>query len=378
MITDLLSVTYLLFAGISGIAWLVALVVILLPRPIRSANFLLATVSAVNLATNVLFAADLVMSDRSRWVDYNATLQFVVLPILSTSAYLAFLGVAIDSPVTSWLSRRYAQVTLAIAAAGFVIFCYADAYRVIVPLAQNPGEQITETSAFTIDVNVDTARRIAMGVVLALSLVASLDALRRARGSPQKRQKAKGYLLAFACNDLAALLGALPGFSFTINLAESVGALVLTICFVLFLLRALVRDQLFDFDVKLKWTLKRGTLVAIILGTFFVVSALAEQYLQQFGWVFGGLAVGALLFALRPIERAIDRLADRAMPKTTGTPEYLAQRKHEIYRAAVEEATRGGSVSVKERRLLLRLAGDLEIPADEAMRLESDVLEATA
>jgi hypothetical protein len=104
------------------------------------------------------------------------------------------------------------------------------------------------------------------------------------------------------------------------------------------------------------------------------VSALAEQYLQQFGWVFGGLAVGALLFALRPIERAIDRMADRAMPRTTGTPEYIAQRKHEIYRAAIEDMAADGTVSTKERTALIRLAANLGIDGNDALRIETDVL----
>jgi hypothetical protein len=147
--------------------------------------------------------------------------------------------------------------------------------------------------------------------------------------------------------------------------------------FVLLLARAMLRYQLFDFDLKLKWTLRRGTLAAIILSAFVLATAVAEQYLQQFGWVIGGLAVGVLLFALRPIERAIDRFADKAMPKTTGTPEYLAQRKHEIYRAALEDAMRDGVVSAKERALLLRLAENLSLSGDEAMSIERGVLEAS-
>jgi uncharacterized membrane protein YebE (DUF533 family) len=115
-----------------------------------------------------------------------------------------------------------------------------------------------------------------------------------------------------------------------------------------------------------------------VLAVFFVATAIAEQYLQGYGLVVGGLAIGLLLFAIRPVECAIDRMADRAMPKTTGTPEYLAQRKHEIYRAAIEDAMRDGVVSAKERALLLRLAENLGLTGDESTRIERAVLEASA
>jgi uncharacterized membrane protein YebE (DUF533 family) len=142
------------------------------------------------------------------------------------------------------------------------------------------------------------------------------------------------------------------------------------------LVGAMVRYQLFDFDVKLKRTLKRGALVGVVLVVFFVATAVAEQYLQGYGYVAGGIAIGLMLLALRPIERAIDRMADRAMPKTTGTPEYLAQRKHEIYRAALEDSMADGAVTAKERAVLVRLAKNLELDGNDAMRIEGEVLSA--
>jgi hypothetical protein len=212
-----------------------------------------------------------------------------------------------------------------------------------------------------------------------IGIVATLHAWRVASPGSRARTQARAYAAAFLVMDVAIAsdsLLLLAGLSLPYDLwlvvyiAQSLGILA----GLGLLVRGLLRYQLFDFDLKVKWTLKRGTPVAIILGTFFVVSALAEQYLQQFGWIVGGLAVGGLLFALRPIERAIDRMADRAMPKTTGTPEYLAQRKHEIYRAAIEDSLADGAVTAKERAVLVRLARNLELDGNDAMRIESEVL----
>jgi hypothetical protein len=219
----------------------------------------------------------------------------------------------------------------------------------------------------------------------AYGAVCALSALRRSPRGTIAGNRARAYAIAFVTIDAGLVTTGVPlvlhkvvPYAAPLQYALQYLQILAIAIGVLLVVRGMLRYQLFDFDLKVKWTLKRGTLVAVILGAFFIVTALAEQYLQQLGWVFGGLAVGALLFALRPIERAIDRMADRAMPRTTGTPEYLAARKHEIYRAALEEATRDGAVSTKERRLLLRLSADLGLSAEDAIRIEQHVIEAEA
>jgi hypothetical protein len=215
-------------------------------------------------------------------------------------------------------------------------------------------------------------------VIYLYGLACTLATLARAPRGTLERRRAAGYARAFLVQDACIaieqvffLLPSVPGD------AALTGVTIINACISLslagFLSHAMLRDQLFDFDLKVKWTLKRGSLVAVILGAFFVVSAGAEQYLQQFGWVFGGIAVGALLFALRPMERAIDRLADRAMPRTTGTPEYVAFRKLEVYKAAVESAHETGGISERERASLDRLRAKLSIAEVDARSIEADV-----
>jgi hypothetical protein len=346
-------------------------------------NQLLALYLALRGLSSVLLLA-LVVPDR--WLAFQLAFYSDVVGIFSTVAYLAFVGRAIEVPLTRPLRQAWVIATLFVAAALFAIYYGFDAGNELLVL---PDLDVFGGWAFTIrgPIVIAGAFRI---VAFTFAVVCALVGVLRAPPRSVGRSRAVAYATAFGVLDVTFALGNAPAFATLLDVPlPASNAITIFVIIPFFgtlasfvaiglLVRALLRQQLFGFDLKVKWTLRRGTLVVIILGAFFVVSALAEQYLQQFGWVLGGVAVGALLFALRPIERAIDRMADRAMPRTTGTPEYLAARKHEIYRAALEEATRDGSVSVKERRLLLRLASDLGIPAEDAARLEGDVLEAVA
>jgi hypothetical protein len=216
--------------------------------------------------------------------------------------------------------------------------------------------------------------------VYTFAVASTLDAVRRSSPGSLQRRRAVGYAVAFGLIDSGFLLsipsfdlqyfGAAPASEYaTFNIVST----YVFLAALLVLARTMLRYQLFDLDIKVKWTLKRGTLVAIILVVFFVSTAVAEQYLQGYGFVVGGVAIGLLLFAIRPVERAIDRLADRAMPRTTGTPEYVAFRKLEVYKAAVESAHETGGITDKDRRNLERLRAKLAIGSADAEAVERDV-----
>lgn len=99
---------------------------------------------------------------------------------------------------------------------------------------------------------------------------------------------------------------------------------------------AILRAQLFDIDLKLKWTLSKGTVAAAFVAVFFMVSEGAERLLSdRIGPVAGLLAAGALVFALVPLQRAADRMADKAMPHVRDDPQYRLVKKREARAARV-------------------------------------------
>jgi hypothetical protein len=356
-------------------AWLVAAFAFW-AAPRARANQFLAAYMLVGGIVDAAFVEDLVPD---RVASYSFAIYTTMLAWgLLAPLYLSFLGAAIPSPLARPFRKPAVTVALLLVGASVATAIFLAPAALVSAgelrasphgghvWALGPAQQLWAPVAI---------------LIWGFSTVCSVDALRRAPPGTIARVRAKAYVQAFLLIDAAVVLAEITWAALGVpdlfdprGQAIHVAFYLLISAGTLMVARGMLRYQLFDFDLKLKRSLKRGTLVAIILGAFFVVSALAEQYLQQFGWIVGGLAVGALLFALRPIERAIDRLADRAMPKTTGTPEYLAQRKHEIYRAAIEDAMRDGVVSAKERALLLRLADNLGLSAEESGRIERDVL----
>ncbi len=181
---------------------------------------------------------------------------------------------------------------------------------------------------------------------------------------------------------LAAFLGAvataLVGISFLIEAGIDTFSGLAAISFGLLTGYALARTKLFDLDLRLKWTLSRGTVAAIFLAVFFVVAQVAGEFLSNtYGYLAGGAAAGILVFAFNPLQRAAERIADRAMPQAQATPEYFHTRKLEVYRAALEGALTDGEITPKERDILIRLQLELGIANADARTLESELTATT-
>lgn len=135
----------------------------------------------------------------------------------------------------------------------------------------------------------------------------------------------------------------------------------------------ILRTQLFDIDLRIRWTIKQSTLAAAVVVIMFILSEGAEQLLSAELGTVGSLAVAALVvFALTPLQRFAERVASAAMPNTQNTPEYAASRKLQVYEAAIAEARQDGGISQKERALLVRLRDSLGISESDADAIESE------
>lgn len=136
----------------------------------------------------------------------------------------------------------------------------------------------------------------------------------------------------------------------------------------------ILRTQLFDIDLRIRWTIKQSTLAAAFLAVFYLVTEGADRFFaSEFGNWIGLLATALLVFFLAPLQRFAERVATLAMPNAQNTPEYAAYRKLQVYEAALEEALAGG-ISEKERTLLNHLRESLGIAPVDAVALEQDML----
>ena len=132
-------------------------------------------------------------------------------------------------------------------------------------------------------------------------------------------------------------------------------------------------------DLRIKRTLKRSTVAAAFVATFFVVAEFAEVYLSgQLGTVLGIFGTGALMFFLDPIQRAANRLSNAAMPNTHDTPEYESYRNIQVYESAVQAALEDGHISERQRRVLNSMIESMGIDTNVAEHLENDARTALA
>jgi len=135
----------------------------------------------------------------------------------------------------------------------------------------------------------------------------------------------------------------------------------------------ILRTQLFDIDLRIRWTIKQSTLAGAVIALVYALSEGASRVLSnELGNFAGLLAAAVVVFFLAPLQRFAERVASAAMPNTRDTPEYAAFRKLQVYEAAVVDALPGG-IGDKERALLRRLQESLGITAPDADSIERDL-----
>lgn len=214
-----------------------------------------------------------------------------------------------------------------------------------------------------------------LGFGLAALLAAGIVAAVWLRQSARGRAPAFSRNVALAC--LSAMLVGLAAVPLSGGFLESQATggfgIARTIAVVI-LAYGIVRYQLFDIDLKIKWTIARGTIAAAFLAVFFIVAQLGQNYLTgELGWALGGVAAGLMLFAITPLQKAAERVADVAMPGVKATPQYVASRKEESFRFAVRMAYADRVLSREEERNLANLAADLGIDAARAYAVREEV-----
>jgi hypothetical protein len=112
----------------------------------------------------------------------------------------------------------------------------------------------------------------------------------------------------------------------------------------------------------------------VFLAVFFVVSQLIQNYTSSTLGVAGGaVAAGLMLFALTPIQKMAERLANAAMPGVSDTPAYREERKKDVYKSALRLALVDRTVTRREEKTLAELAEELGIGAGLALSLREDI-----
>jgi len=275
--------------------------------------------------------------------------------------YPPFLAMALNTSITRPFLNARVRIGLAIGAA------------VVGLLAMISPSQITITLLY-----------LTMTLLFVYALVASIHAWRTAK-SGIVRERAGIFALAFGLRDLGWTMSyaifawliwtqpelpEMPDIGWFGKLVYALGTL-LAVPLVAY---GILRTQLFDIDLRIRWTIKQSTIAGIFLALMFLISEGASVFFSaELGNVAGLLAAAVVVFFLSPLQRFAERVAGAAMPNTSNTPEYVTYRKMKVYEAAVAEAQLEGGISDKERSLLNRLRDSLGISPADAEMLEREL-----
>lgn len=363
-----------------AIAGLIALVVgwtmaavVYLARPNRAQNRRLALMCALfGSGVGLLAGLRPLADDQPTAYAFYAT--FLVAFYSAVPIYLLFLG-TLDTPLAKPLRSPVLKGAAILWFGGLSALVVVRPDLFIEDLARNTlfGHwAILETPLYRYGLQGVSA------IIFLYGLVVAVDLWRRA-ATPAARRQAAAYALAFGIRDtffLAVAVGGVLGLSFATPLGgflALVGLPVGEITLAVLLAYGILSTQLFGIDLRLKWTIRRGSVAAAFVGVFFIASEGAQQvFSQRWGPAVGLVAAGGLVFALAPLQRAADKLANVAMPDVHDTPEYRATRSREIYRNAVASALQDGIVTDAERDVLASLASDLGLTPKDALDIERE------
>jgi hypothetical protein len=366
-----------LFGVVSAaLCWAMALFV-LKTRPDRTQNRRLASMLAVE-GVITLFSpsgAAFAASDATARVFFaiHMSALFVIVPLI-----LRFVA-TIETPLAAPLRTRAGVILPWIYAVGAAVIF------VLRPGWFNRGFLTPWWGGRMFDVApLGSVAYAASGLAALYSLALAVSAFRRAAPGSIARERARQYAIAFGVRDTVVLFATsvLPGiygathggdihpldfaYVWAIQLTESV--------FVLLIAYGVLRAQLFDIDLRIAKGLRRSTVAAIVLFAFFAAAELAERLVsEEFGYVIGAFAAAALIFAHKPIERFAASLSSAILPGVEPSEEYVAFRKLEVYREALEAALEDEQFSDHDRAILRRLQTTLGVAPADAARLEEDV-----
>lgn len=289
--------------------------------------------------------------------------------------YLPAVAAAIDSPLLRPFRSGPACVLSALLGVGGAVAVLALPEAFLVDVLSSTPRRFG-SPFFPVAGSAQQAGWFLLTVSYTYGLLAALVAWRQASTSLSRR-RAGALSLAFGARDLAfggVFLYASLFFDGTISSFFIVVQLVAWALLVYVAMTAygIAVYHLFDIELRLKWTLERGTIAAAFIAVFFVVSEGAATVLSdRLGTLAGLLATGLLVFALAPLQRSAERLADAALPAVQDTPEYRAYRQLQIYGEALADARSGGPITPVGRLALEKLRESLGLDKEAAAELES-------
>jgi len=347
--------------AVSTLLTLVLSLVVLAAGPKRRINRGLSALLGAQTVMSAFLTVDLLFVP-NRWSLWIFVARIAAITGVGVGS-LAFLSV-LQTPATRWLRNPWVSLVL-----GGVIFVVG---WLLLERAVGARGFIAEGD--------DIVVWFALGAASIFGLVASVDALRRTTPGTIAHRHSSAFLAAFGTRDVAYAVSVVFwawGFYFgrgPLRVYANFAIGLAAVAFATLLSYGILRTQLFDIDLKIKVGIRRSTVVTIMIVVALAVAKTAEFYLDRtFGWVAGAVAAGAMLVLAPRLNKMGEMVANVAMPQVQPTPGYVAFKKLEVYRAAVETAQETGGIDNRQRLLLDKLRAKLALPPADCAAVEADL-----
>jgi hypothetical protein len=289
--------------------------------------------------------------------------------------YLPFLALALDAPLLRPFRHKRVELLLRLMSAAGALAVVLWPGWFVREVVASPQTEFFRWIA--VPGSGAAVVLLSLAIMFVVGLAAAISSFRRSR-TTLARERSRAFVLAFGTRDFVwafIYVSAAAGWAITptaIAVSTQLYAASL-ILYVLFMTYGILTTQLFDIHLRLKWTLRRGTLAAMFVAVFFFVSESVTNLLsQRLGTLLGIFIASLLMFFLTPLQRFAERVSNAAMPNVQPTSEYTAFRKLQVYHAALEGAYKDGEITSKERTMLVHLQQTLGITEADAERLEAD------
>lgn len=333
------------------------------------------------LFSNALYDVALVLSFTLEYPDVRAAWATLgVAQVVTWAVWLLLLGYVLDTPLTKPIRTRWG---LTIAGVYFATLIAAMLYDASLLIGQvNPGLvarwEFQPGPFYSIPL-------LLWFLFNVFALVAAVDAYRRTRKGTLARTRAGSLLVGFGSANLTnVLLLLLVRARGPERLTESevVPWVLLAIAnvtvFSVALVYGILKAELFDVRLRIRWTVGRGALAAIFVATFFIAGQLAENLAGRLvgdqAWILGAVASGLLLFALQPLQRVSERIANTVVPNARSVAALPLSDRLAMYREQLEAAWEDGSLSKAERRVLEVSRARLGLTFEQSRTVEVQVL----
>jgi hypothetical protein len=223
---------------------------------------------------------------------------------------------------------------------------------------------------------IDMLLYLAMVVMFVVIFFVSLVGLKVAK-TKLAREKAAAFVCAFGFRDLAwatvYLLAATGWWEYVPVLTDQlyIGS---TLLYIPIMVYGILKLQMLDIEIRLKSTIRNSILAGMFAGMFFVVFEGANALVsERFSGMIGFAVSGLLTWLLTPLHRWAEKISSTFVGGDFASADYASSRSLQIYSAAVEETLAFGDITKGHVALLDRLRDSLQVSADDAARLETEL-----